>query len=110
MEEQPKRRGRPLKVEPKKTEDISKYNREYKKMQYDRDADKCKRLRNFYNYKNQYVIAQQWVEKYHEDVTLAISLKELQNKMGKELFSRILEDLEEMDFPKREKKIDLEIK
>jgi len=105
MEEQPKRRGRPRKGDtyPRVTEDITKYNREYKRMQYDNETDKSKRTRSFYNYRSNYEIPKQWIDKYHEDVTMAIALKELHKKMGNELFSKIVEDLGEMDFPKKNK-------
>jgi len=105
MEEQPKRRGRPPKGEmPVRTkDDITRYNREYKKLQYEKDANKSKRMRSFYNYKSNYEIPQQWIDKYHEDVSLAIALKELHKKMGDELFYNIVDDLGKMDFPKKNK-------
>jgi hypothetical protein len=105
MEEQPKRRGRPPKGEMgfRKTDDITRYNREYKKLQYEKDSEKYKKLRSFYNYRNNYEIPQKWIDKYHEDIAMAVALKELHKKMGDELFNKIVEDLGEMDFPKKNK-------
>jgi hypothetical protein len=105
MDEKPVKRGRPIESGFKKTDDITRYNREYKKKQYENETVSSRRLRNLYGLKARYEIPQQWIDKYKEDVTMAIALKDLYIKIGDELFSKLLEDLGEMDFPKKNKSI-----
>ena len=110
-EQQKPRRGRPPTHGKTTTKrERGEYLREYKRMKYLENSEHCKKQRNLYGYKNRFEIPQKWIDKYGVELTNAILLKELQIKMGSELFSNVLNDLEEMNFPKKDlKKLNVNI-
>jgi len=104
-EQQKPKRGRPQTHGKTTTyEDRMAFNKEYKRMKYLENSEHCKKQRNLYGYKNRFEIPQKWIDKYGVETTNAILLKELQIKMGDELFNNVLNDLAEMNFPKKELK------
>jgi hypothetical protein len=104
-QQQKPKRGRPQTHGKTTTyEDRMAFNKEYKRMKYLENSEQCKKQRNLYGYKNRFEIPQKWIDKYGVELTNAILLKELQIKMGDELFNNVLNDLGEMNFPKKDLK------
>ena len=100
MEEKKNSVGRPqkLKIE---SSNLADYMKQYKQKKYEEDPTKCKRIRLSYMHKKKYEIPKEMLDKYGENICCAIQLKEIYNNFGKELFKNLSEDLEKMNFPRK---------